>query len=365
MIRNAPSPANSPLAVKRKLLEDIRRNGLRRGQAIDSIRRISQKFKIGKAVAEKAVRSLVEDGICRPEHGRGVFLAVDDPAEVREAATIGIVFGYMDYPRTDHVFYRQVYEGMQEWLTDRDFNVLKLFGWRRKTPAQKARELSLFANHLAGIMALGLYTDDDCLLLRDTNLPVAVLDYDTESLGLDCAVMDNESAFEQLGKKLLADGAGEIFLVRPERKKEDDPARRDRLRGLERAIANPCRVIELAGPEEDPSRLSPLMAAAGTGRAKPAAVCDDHTLIPRVTQAAAQKKLFPGRNIVMACVGPADTQEEFAAVPATIAGFDFHKLGRAGADLLDERMKRGPGRPLKTMVPGRIRKHVPDHGGGK
>jgi len=184
MVRTICDSQPSYLIVREELPERIREQGLRRGSALPSIRKISRIYGVSKAAAERAGRSLVRDGISYTQHGRGVFLAVEDPEEAMSGSnTIGVVFGFLEYPRTDHCFYRQVYEGTQEWVARSRCNVLKLFSWRAKSASQKANELAHFTSLLGGLVALGIYSDEDCILLRNTGLPLVVLDHDTDAAG--------------------------------------------------------------------------------------------------------------------------------------------------------------------------------------
>jgi hypothetical protein len=249
MSKRRPSPdrtaAGDRTELRRAILAEAHRRGLGCGRALPSLREISRAHGVSKALAERAVAGLVEEGICRAQHGRGVFLAVDGPEAAAEklapVLTVGVVFGFQDYPATDHPFYRQVYEGLAEWIAARGANVLKLYNWRTKSPAQKRRELREFAGSLGGLVALGVYSDRDCILLRDAGLPLVVLDYDTGGLGIDCATLDNPGGMLELGRRVAAASSGEVFLVSAQRGSDDDPAPRERRAALERALAETGR----------------------------------------------------------------------------------------------------------------------------
>ena len=84
------------LIAREGLLEHFRQQGLRRGSALPSIRKLSGIYGVSKAPAERAVRSLVRDGICYTQHGREVFWAVEDPEEAMSGSeTTGVVFGFL------------------------------------------------------------------------------------------------------------------------------------------------------------------------------------------------------------------------------------------------------------------------------
>src|SRR5579862_8307038 len=77
---------------RKQILAYLRDSGLHRDARLPSIRQIARRMNTTKAVAERAVRSLVGDGFCYAQQGLGVFLAVEN-AELRATATIAAIFG--------------------------------------------------------------------------------------------------------------------------------------------------------------------------------------------------------------------------------------------------------------------------------
>ena len=73
MTHRKPHIRPSTADVRAKLIREFRSSRLCNGQTIESVRTIAERFGISKSAAQKAVRSLVADGICRAEHGRGVM----------------------------------------------------------------------------------------------------------------------------------------------------------------------------------------------------------------------------------------------------------------------------------------------------
>jgi DNA-binding LacI/PurR family transcriptional regulator len=351
------------------LIGEIRSSGARRGEALDSIRELSRRYEVSKAVAEKAVRSLVEDGICYAEQGRGVFLAVDadDGLESRLVATstVAVVFGYLEYPATDHHFYRQVYEGIQEWIVGNRCNVLKLYNWRRKTPSQKGAELSRFASGVDGLIALGVYSDEDCIRLRNTGLPLVAVDHDTELLGVDCAVLDDVPAFEELTKRTVDASSGKVFFVQVVYESGEDPSGGARLgivkSAAERAGRGEVSVIALNADDasQDEERTGIIRDALASGDEGPAVIFEDEYMVARVAGQLASAGYESMRDYVLGYLGPADMPDKLAGIPATVAAMDFRALGRSGAELLGARMKQGAGRAVKRAIRGEVLEHQP------
>ena len=63
-----------------------------------SIRKIFKIYGVSKAAAERAVRSLVRDGICYTQRGREAFWAVEDLEEAMSGSeTTAVVFGFLGF----------------------------------------------------------------------------------------------------------------------------------------------------------------------------------------------------------------------------------------------------------------------------
>jgi DNA-binding LacI/PurR family transcriptional regulator len=354
--------ARSMEELREELLGTLRAAGLRRGAVVPSLREISGRFGVTKAAAERAVRSLVADGVCYTEPGRGAFMAVDS-AELVETSTLAFVFGVYEYPRTGVLFYRHVYEGMQEWIFGAGHNVVKFYEWRQKSRLQKTREWARFADRVAGVGVLGVYEDADCMMLRNSGLPVVVVDYDTHSLGIDCAVLDCAGSMRRLGRALLERGAGDLFFVRAAwGATSQDPASEERRRGLKTAAGEAGLTLDaehvtgLDGGNEkaDLERLAARLGDLRAGGKLGAVVCEDGGLVARLTAALGDRRLAAGRDFLLGYTSALTPAEEIAAHPAVLAAFDFRRLGEMGGELLGERLKNGPGRPVRAVLKERI-----------
>ena len=287
-----------------------------------------------------------------------------------------VFWGFLEYLRIDSLFLfcelfcELFYEGTEEWMARSRCNVLKRFSWRAKSAGRKANRLARFAALLGALVALGIHGDEDCVLLRNTGLPLVVLDYDTELLGIDCAVLDNYRTMYDLGRWLMAEDPAEVFLVSMERLSRDDPALLKRRTALEKAMAEadrrlrPGNIISMV-PNDDPTdaedreRLTPVWQAARQGGRRTAVVSEDEYLVSRIGTTLLDSGLEPGRDLLLAYVGPEDMPDELLPHPAFIGAYGYHGLGRLGTGLLERRIRTGPGRPVKAMVAGVVREYVP------
>lgn len=355
-------PTHSDL--RSSLLNMIRNKELRRDQCLPSIRELSRRHRASKAAAERAVRSLVADGICRAEQGKGIFLNVDHPKDLDRLlavpSTITVVFGYLDYPRSDSVFFRQVYEGIQSGITEDNCNILKLYNWKSKPATQKAGELSRFAGSVDGFVSLGIYSDEDMIRLRNTGRPVVAVDFDTHSLGIDCAVFDNGNALRELAREVLRSDPGEIYYLSQDRERTEDPSLLERRDAFAEVLGEAGRTFQHLNHTEFRSirELGRVRKKNATGKC-PFVVTDGDSLVPGTIRSLSRRGLSPGRDYQLAYVGPSEIPTPLIDYPALTVAFEFRKLGNAGAELFARRTKSGPGRPIRLAVPGTVRRHAP------
>jgi DNA-binding LacI/PurR family transcriptional regulator/DNA-binding transcriptional regulator YhcF (GntR family) len=356
--------------LRQVLIGQARNAGMTKGSGLLSIRKIARVHGVSKALAEKAVRSLVSDGICFAEQGKGVFLAVEDPRlpDMEPAAsTICTVFGYMEYPQSDLSFFRQIFEGAQEVICIQRHNAAKLYNWRSKSSFTKNLELERFTAVVDGFLTLGIYSDEDCLRLRKTELPLVILDYDTEALGIDCVVMDNFATMKEMTARLIKRGAKNIFYLHSHRDKPDDPSLQDRWNGAKSAVAasgSPTNILQLELPVgQDRSARGFFVDLAEQLRSTSSnstLIFEDDGQLGCTLSALSQLDLEPGRNFMIGYVGGKSPDKTVARYPALVIGYDFAELGRTGIELLARRMRTGPGRAMKSILSGKIFDHVSD-----
>lgn len=341
-------------------MEEARTRGLRRDSALPSVRSLAKVYGVAKATIERTVRTLIKEGICYSVPGKGVFLAQDPPEPEKETTTIGVVFGYQAYRDEWLVFYRQLFEGLQREAIEREHNLLSLYHWKRKSAPQKNRELSVYRDAATGFIALGIYDEQDCLRLRDSGLPTVALDYDTRLLGIDCVLIDDAGVMEALCKRVLEECSGTVFYADHDRGSNYDPSILDRREAYERAMADAGRNessernVFMGPPERHAEDIRALRNELASGNQRPAVICSDDVIADRAVRVLREEGFRAGDDFLLAYLGPAETPDHLQGVPALRAAVDFEEMGRAGVELLDERIARGPGRADCRRISGKV-----------
>ena len=356
----------SYLAVTYRLLEDVWREGLGPGSPLPSVRVLARRYGISEGTVVRAFKYLIKEGICYSVSRRGMFLKEAPPPTQVGRLTVGLVLYYERYREEDNPFYRMLYEGAEMEAGRRSYNVLSLHSWRRKDPMRKSREIEEFCRNLAGFVALGVYSERDCLRLRDSGVPTVAVDYETLDLGLDCVVIDNAGIIRALCERVLEAGPGSVFLADLYRSADYDPAVTARRRAFTETMTASGRecgesaLIVLDGPGNGREGVARLISAASANGRIPAIVCTDDFAARRLLAAIGEEGPAAGRDFLLAYIGP--PQPAFAdleGVPALVGAVDFRELGREGVRMLEERIARGPGRAERRTVGGRVIEWMP------
>jgi DNA-binding LacI/PurR family transcriptional regulator len=362
MAQNSTASANDSLyrLIAGKILESAREAKLGSDDMLPSVRTFAKKFSVGKGVVEQAFRYLSDEGICYAIHGKGTFLAQDPPVLSKKSTAVGLIQSYSRYQEEDNPFFRSLYEGAAEEAVGRDHNILSLYNWQKKNPFQKSDELAQFSPALTGFVALGIYDDDDCLKLRNTGKPVAAVDYNTETLGIDCAVIDNRSVMTDLCSRILEENPDQIFLADISRSKEYDPSIIERREAFEAVVRSKGKEVVSESfvymgmadtPEKD---LECVMQVFETG-VKTAVICMDEHTAQKAAEELENRGFSAGQDFLLAYIGyPHPQYAILEHMPALIGAVDFRELGREGMKLLEERIEKGEGRAVCRYIKGTV-----------
>jgi DNA-binding LacI/PurR family transcriptional regulator len=358
------------MKVMARLIEDARRDGLGADSALPSVRALASRYAVAKGTVEQAFRELVREGLIYSVDRKGMFLAKDPPAAAADCTTVGLVLQYGRYEQEDNPFYRAIYEGAEREAAGRRHNVLSLWGWGRKGPLEKDREVAQFREGLAGFLALATYDDRDCLRLRDSGRPVAAVDCETLELGIDCAVIDNPAVMGALCARVLAERPAEALLVDLRRKSDYDPAVAERHAAFRKTMADAGRqagddrfvLLPPTGPAG--AEIEAVRRAVTAAPGHTALVCCDEFATALLLRLLGADGPRPGRDFRLAYLGSREPgHADVRPWPALIGAVDFRELGRAGMLLLEERIAAGPGRAVRRTGPGAV-VEWPGEGGG-
>jgi len=346
-------PEAGYLSVARTILKEIRTRGLSPGTKLPSLRVLADRYGVGKAVVEQAFKWLAEEGVCRTVQGKGTFLAAVPPEEMISAGTVGIVLNYLPYSEENHPFYRAIYEGAAGEAVRRLYNILCIHHWDTKSGFQKKSEIQSFSDTVAGFVALGVYNDEDYLRLRRTDLPVVAVDYDTVMLGVDCVLIDDRGVVSLMTRELLRRGVEEVFFVDIFRTRDYDPSVKERRRSFEESVKSHGGVdADVLYLDDGGKDVAPLAERLRKGGGEVGIVCCDEFAASRLLDRVGLETL---RGAVVSYVGgrrPAFPGLE--KLPAVIGAVEFRELGRAGIRLLEERIRKGPGRARCIRISGRL-----------
>lgn len=188
------------LQLKRELLKRIRR--AEPGECVESEHELVKHWSISRATVAKAVGELVAEGYLYRQQGRGTFVA-------RAAATsdgpIGVIFCGADPGMRTGNYFGDIFAGIEQAARAASRDILFMAGktapgqeFHPPTPAQLARR------GLAGVIVVGVDSDDHLAGILGAGLPAVSVDYHTDRVEIDCVVGDAESG-GFLGTKALLD----------------------------------------------------------------------------------------------------------------------------------------------------------------
>jgi DNA-binding LacI/PurR family transcriptional regulator len=359
---------NSPYqAVVTGVMDMARQQKLGKDARLPSVRELADRYNVATATVQQAIRQLVSEGFCYAVDRKGVFLAKPIPAQTPETTTVALVLNYERQSEETNPFLRSLYQGAESEAVQRKHNVLTLFEWHRKDPIQKNREVQQFRQQLTGFLALSLYNERDCLRLRDSGVPVVVVDNETLDLGIDCVVLDNYRLMSELSQAVLQRNPGRIFFADIVRSNDDDPATGERRRAFADALSaagrksGPEDQILLSGGTGTPNGIGARSKKLASETQKPAVICNDEFAARQLLAELGGNGPCPGRDFLLAYVTYLQPQHsEMQNSPAIIAAVDFRQLGSEGMGLLEERVERGPGRATRRTIGGRILEWKPN-----
>ncbi len=186
------------LHLKRELLRKIRNS--RPGDRVDSEHELVAKYTVSRATVSKAIGELVADGFLFREQGRGTFVA---DVEGRADGALGFIYYSWQSGLSGSDYFGSIFAGVEAGAREAGRDILFMAGktapgeeFQPPSPAELARK------GVAGLICVGIDSDDHLAALLASGLPLVSVDYQTERLELDAVVGGTEMG-GYLGTKLL------------------------------------------------------------------------------------------------------------------------------------------------------------------
>jgi GntR family transcriptional regulator, arabinose operon transcriptional repressor len=175
------------LSLKRELLKQIRSS--KSGSRISSEYELVARYSISRATVAKAIGELVNEGYLYREQGRGTFVA---ESQVPGNGAIGVLYYSSENSISSGNYFGMVFRGIEQALAQVGRDILLIFGKREigqvfhpPSPTELARK------DLAGLITIGIDSDDHLASLAISGLPSVSVDYHSPRLDMDAVVGDN------------------------------------------------------------------------------------------------------------------------------------------------------------------------------
>ncbi len=186
--------------LKRELLRRIR--GAKPGECVESEHELVRRYSISRATVAKAIGELVAEGYLYREQGRGTFVA-------RTVATpdgpLGVIVSGSSISFRPGDYFGDILSGVQQVAMDASRDILLISG--KTAPKEEFHPPSpaaLAQRGLAGVVMVGVDSDDHLAEVLSAGLPAVSVDYHTDRIDIDSVVGDAEAG-GFIGTKALID----------------------------------------------------------------------------------------------------------------------------------------------------------------
>ncbi len=340
------------LCLKRELLRSIR--SARPGDRVDSEHELVAKYTVSRATVAKAIGELVAEGFLYREQGRGTFVA---DTQGRADGALGFIYYSWQGGLSDSDYFSAVLAGVEAGAREAGRDILFMAGktlpgeeFHPPSPADLARK------GVAGLICVGVDSDDHLAALLASGLPMVSVDYQTERLDLDAVVGGTEMGGYQGTRQLFEEGHTRIAFLGMARHgsrayQAPDQGSLERLAGYRRAHAE--RGVEVdeelvLQPRQRelsfPARLEQLAAA---GKAPTAVFSATVGGILDAVLAWGRERGAPLEAVGADCLPLSDLHGE----PRLRACEDPREMGRSAVKMLMGRIAGESGPARRVVVP--------------
>lgn len=220
--------------IERMIRERIQRGELKPGEKLESETSIAERLGVHRFTVNKALSSLVRQGLLSRVQGRGTFVAGQGARAA--AGCLGVLYSSGTKGLSDDWFYGSILRG----LSEESGGALMLLGdsGRQGLPGPPIERIAW--ERLDGLVLLEVF-DDGYIeqVRRAAPIPVVVIDYQSPALRCDHVVLDDRGGSRAAVSHLLGLGHRRIAHFGeppPPQKRFVDPAWQLRREGWEDAL---------------------------------------------------------------------------------------------------------------------------------
>lgn len=189
------------------------------GQRLDSLRQIASAAGTSTLTVRRALKTLVEEGVIRGEHGRGYFVNHSKlPVRQHEKGTVGLLVCVVESVQdpADTEFFSAALGPIQGTLLTHQRSGLVISvgrGFSDEGVYQYAKPSEIADRGLEGAVIMGVYDDVFLREFKQLQPNVVVMDLNTTHVGLDSVSFDNMGSALDMTQRFVRRGAREIAFV--------------------------------------------------------------------------------------------------------------------------------------------------------
>ncbi|GMV80574.1 MAG: hypothetical protein AMXMBFR7_17580 [Planctomycetota bacterium] len=221
--------------IEQMIRDQVQSGSLKVGEKLEAETALARQLGVHRLTVNKAMATLVREGLLRRVQGRGTFVA--EPKAHLETGTLGVLYSAApDRLRSDS-FYGRILDGLRE-ETKGDVLLLGRSGGANKMAGPDLDELAW--DRVDGLVLLEVFDEDYIAsAIKRSPVPVVIVDYEPTRVKCDYAILDNYQGIRSATDHLLKLGHKRIACVGeppPPQKINVDPAWQDRRKGWEDAM---------------------------------------------------------------------------------------------------------------------------------
>ncbi len=337
--------------IEAMIRDKISRKEILPGDRVESEYQLADRLGVHRFTVNKAVTNLVREGLLYRVKGKGTFVSEKLQHEVAGSQCIGIIFPSTVETLFSSWFSSQLLAGIRSATS---LDVL-IFGHELHSGGRGPSVDEISWDGVDGVVLLEVFSREYLSEVAGMDVPLVVVDYEVDDLGIDCVVLDNYEGGVMATRHLIEQGHRRIGMIgEPVDNPVPDPAWQFRRRGYDAALKD-------AGIELDERYFAGLRYRFASDRSKevaallemderPTAIfCADEELAFTTMRMADERGISVPGDLSIVAFGGSEACELSTPQLTTIRA-SFHHMGRVAVErLLD--IKAGKGGDKRTVLP--------------